>query len=97
MADLDLTGYKLTFSDEFNTRSISATGAGTTWADMRSQWLMSDGKADVGFGISLFVDPSSGYDPFKVEGGALIITAAGDVTPSGFPGSMESGADYHAG
>lgn len=25
MADLDLTGYKLTFSDEFNTRSISAT------------------------------------------------------------------------
>ena len=91
MADLDLTGYKLTFSDEFNTRSISATGAGTTWADMRSQWLMSDGKADVGFGISSFVDPSSGYDPFKVEGGALIITAAGDVTPSGFPGSMESG------
>jgi beta-glucanase (GH16 family) len=91
MANLDLTGYKLTFSDEFNTRSISATGEGTTWADMRSEWVMSDGKAEVGFGNSSFVDPSSGYDPFKVEGGALTITAAGDVTPSGFQGSMESG------
>ena len=40
MADLNLTGYKLTFSDEFNTRSISATGEGTTWADMRSAWVM---------------------------------------------------------
>jgi beta-glucanase (GH16 family) len=91
MANLDLTGYKLTFSDEFNTRSISATGEGTTWADMRTEWVMSDGKAEVGFGHSSFVDPSSGYDPFKVEGGALTITAAGDVTPSGFQGSMESG------
>ncbi|WP_213255301.1 glycoside hydrolase family 16 protein, partial [Bradyrhizobium sp. sBnM-33] len=91
MADLDLTGYKLTFSDEFNTRSISATGEGTTWADMRTQWVMSDGKAEVGFGHSSFVDPSSGYDPFKVEGGALTITATGDVTPSGIQGSMESG------
>ena len=91
MSELDLTGYKLTFSDEFNTRSISATGEGTTWADMRSQWVMSDGKAEVGFGHSSFVDPSSGYDPFKVEGGALTITATGDVTPSGFQGSMESG------
>ena len=91
MSDLDLTGYKLTFSDEFNTRSISATGEGTTWADMRSQWVMSDGKAEVGFGHSSFVDPSSGYDPFKVEGGALTITATGDVTPSGWQGSMESG------
>ena len=91
MANLDLTGYKLTFSDEFNTRSISATGDGTTWADMRSEWVMSDGKAEVGFGHSSFVDPSSGYDPFKVEGGALTITAAGDVTASGYPGSMESG------
>ncbi|XIA64845.1 glycoside hydrolase family 16 protein [Bradyrhizobium sp. TZ2] len=52
---------------------------------------MSDGKAEVGFGYSSFVDPSSGYDPFKVEGGALTITATGDVTPSGWQGSMESG------
>jgi beta-glucanase (GH16 family) len=91
MSNLDLTGYKLTFSDEFNTRSISATGEGTTWADMRSQWVMSDGKAELGFGHSSFVDPSSGYDPFRVEGGALTITAAGDVTPSGWQGGMESG------
>jgi hypothetical protein len=31
----DLSGYKLTFDDEFDTRSISQTGAGTTYADIR--------------------------------------------------------------
>ena len=34
MAALDLTGYKLTFDDEFNNLSVSQTGAGTTWADI---------------------------------------------------------------
>ena len=65
---IDLTGYKLTFSDEFNVRSISKTGAGTTWADIRSDWRY-DANSDIGFGRSSFVDPSSGYDPFKVAGG----------------------------
>ena len=31
----DLSGYKPIFDDEFNTRSISQTGAGTTYADIR--------------------------------------------------------------
>ena len=87
---LDLTGYKLTFSDEFNARSISQTGAGTTWSDIRSNWRF-DANSDIGFGHSSFVDPASGYDPFQVQGGALAITAVPDRTPSGYPGSWESG------
>ncbi|MCJ2058471.1 family 16 glycosylhydrolase, partial [Methylobacterium sp. J-048] len=87
---VDLTGYKLTFDDEFNTRSISQTGAGTTWADIRAQ-DRGDANADVGFGHSSFVDKGSGYDPFQVQNGALSITAVPDRTASGVPGSWESG------
>jgi beta-glucanase (GH16 family) len=87
---VDLTGYKLTFAEEFNTRSISQTGAGTTWADIRAQ-DRGDANADVGFGNSSFVDKGSGYDPFQVQNGALSITAVPDRTASGVPGSWESG------
>ncbi|MPR12759.1 family 16 glycosylhydrolase [Microvirga tunisiensis] len=86
---LNLTGYKLTFSDEFNTRSISSTGDGTTWQTARDEHRMD--KAEVGFGVSSFLDPSSGYDPFNVSGGALTITAQRDKTPYGVNGSWESG------
>jgi beta-glucanase (GH16 family) len=86
---LDLTGYKLTFSDEFNTRSISSTGDGTRWQTARDEHRMD--KAEVGFGVSSFLDPSSGYDPFNVSGGALTITAQPDKTPYGVNGSWESG------
>lgn len=88
---VDLTGYRLTFDDEFNTRSISSTGAGTTYADTRAEWRSADGTADTGFGRSSFVDPASGYDPFSVRNGTLSITAVPDRTPSGVPGSWESG------
>ncbi|WP_238261228.1 family 16 glycosylhydrolase, partial [Methylobacterium mesophilicum] len=87
---LDLTGYKLTFDDEFNTRSISKAAGSTTWGDIRSQWRF-DANSDIGFGHSSFVDSASGYDPFKVSGGALTITAVPDKTTSGYPGSWESG------
>ncbi|QOG23481.1 carbohydrate-binding domain-containing protein [Bradyrhizobium sp. SEMIA] len=87
---IDLTGYKLTFDDEFNARSISLTGAGTTWRDTRAQWL-GDAFSDVGFGTSSFVDPGSGYDPFSVSQGVLSITAVPDRTPFGVPGAWESG------
>ncbi|WP_407174314.1 carbohydrate-binding domain-containing protein [Bradyrhizobium sp. STM 3562] len=87
---IDLTGYKLTFDDEFNTRSISLTGAGTTWADTRAEWR-GDAFSDVGLGTSSFVDPGSGYDPFSVSQGALTITAVPDRTPYGVPGAWESG------
>lgn len=46
---------------------------------------------DIGFGHSSFTDPRSGYDPFKVSGGALKITALPDQTNYGSPGSWESG------
>ncbi|WP_062111611.1 family 16 glycosylhydrolase [Aureimonas sp. AU40] len=86
----DLSNYQLTFSDEFNTRSISQNGAGTVWADIRPEWRF-DAQSDIGFGRSSFVDPGSGYDPFKVENGILTITAVPDRTPFGMSGSWESG------
>ena len=87
---VDLAGYKLTFDEEFNSRSISQTGSGTTWADIRAG-DRGDPNADVGFGHSSFVDKGSGYDPFQVQNGALSITAVPDKTTSGVPGSWESG------
>ena len=45
---LDLTGYQLTFDEEFNSISISQ-GAGTVWSDIRPGSRMSP-VADIGFG-----------------------------------------------
>ncbi len=90
MASIDLTGYHLTFDDEFNARSISQKAGSTTWGDIRSEWRY-DANSDIGFGHSSFMDPSSGYDPFNVSGGALKITAVPDQTKYGSPGSWESG------
>jgi beta-glucanase (GH16 family) len=87
---LDLNSYHLTFDEEFNGRSISQTGSGTTWSDIRPQWRF-DANSDIGFGRSSFVDPASGYDPFSVHDGVLTITAVPDRTASGYPGSWESG------
>lgn len=88
---VDLSGYRLTFDDEFNTRSISQNGVGTTYADIRSEWRF-DANSDIGFGRSSFVDSASGYDPFSLQNGALSITAAPPgTTASGYPGSWESG------
>jgi beta-glucanase (GH16 family) len=70
---------------------MSWTGDGTKWQTARDEWRMADGKSEVGFGKSSFVDPSSGYDPFKVENGYLQITAQPDKTPYGWQGSWESG------
>ncbi|TXN65412.1 family 16 glycosylhydrolase [Methylobacterium sp. WL18] len=88
---VDLSGYRLTFDDEFNARSISQNGVGTTYRDIRSEWRF-DANSDIGFGHSSFVDSASGYDPFSVQNGALSITAAPPgTTTSGFPGSWQSG------
>jgi beta-glucanase (GH16 family) len=87
MTAIDLTGRSLTFDDEFNSRSISQTGVGTTWADIRPQWRY-DANSDVGFGNSFFVDAASGYDPFSVQNGVLSITAVPDPA---YPGLWESG------
>ncbi|MCK1404925.1 family 16 glycosylhydrolase, partial [Bradyrhizobium sp. 76] len=90
MTALNLTGFKMTFDEEFDTRSISQTGASTTWADIRPEWRL-DANSDIGFGNSSFVDAGSGYDPLSVKSGVLSITAVPDRTASGYPGSWESG------
>jgi beta-glucanase (GH16 family) len=71
---LDLTGYRLTFDDEFNSLSISQNGTGTVWSDIRPGSRMGP-NADIGFGNSAFVDPASGVNPFSLQNGALQITA----------------------
>jgi hypothetical protein len=81
---VDLTGYVITFADEFENRSISQTGLTTTWADIRKEWRF-DANSDIGFGKSSFVDPDSGFDPFEVNDGILTIAAVPDRTPSGYP------------
>jgi Ca2+-binding RTX toxin-like protein len=90
MPTLDLSNYTLTFVDNFDTRSISQTGASTTWADIRKEWRF-DANSDIGFGKSSFVDPASGYDPFSYHDGLLTITAVQDRTPYGYPTVWESG------
>lgn len=71
---LNLTGYHLTFDDEFNSLSISQNGTGTVWSDIRPGSRMGP-NADIGFGNSAFVDPASGVNPFSLQNGALVITA----------------------
>ena len=87
---VNLTGYKLTFDEEFNTLSVSQSGAGTTWADIRSQWRF-DANSDIGFGKSSFLDKASGFNPFGVSGGALTITGIPYTMKFGYPGSWQSG------
>ena len=69
MSSINLTGYKLTFDDEFNARSISQTGAGTTWADIRSEWRYDAKQSDAsGNSISSSIDYIRAYssDPNAV-------------------------------
>jgi beta-glucanase (GH16 family) len=87
---IDLTGYKLTFDEEFNSRSISQNGNGTTWADIRPGSRM-NANADIGFGNSAFVDAASGIDPFSVQNGALHITAIRTDAEVAGPGDWASG------
>lgn len=88
---LDLTGYKLTFDEEFNNLSVSQSGGGTTWADIRETSRL-NANADIGFGNSAFVDAASGINPFKVSGGVLTITAVqADKALVGFPDTWASG------
>ena len=86
---LDLTGYQLTFDEEFNSISISQ-GGGTVWSDIRPGSRMSP-VADIGFGDSAFVDPASGINPFSLHNGALDITAVPASSDIVGPGQWASG------
>jgi beta-glucanase (GH16 family) len=86
---VDLTGYKLTFDDEFDQASISQ-GNGTVWSDIRPGSRMSP-VADIGFGDSAFVDPASSINPFSLQNGALEITAVRAGSDTVGPGQWASG------
>jgi beta-glucanase (GH16 family) len=63
---LDLSGYKLTFDENFENLDVSAWGPGTRWI-AHTPW-----NGD--FGDAQFVAPSPGF-PFTIENGALRIEA----------------------
>ena len=86
---LDLSGYTLTFDEEFDSLSISQD-AGTIWSDIRRHSRMSL-YADIGFGDSAFVDPASGINPFSLQNGALDITAVPAGPDIVGPGQWASG------
>lgn len=63
-SQLDLSGYRPIFGDEFNDLSVSADGPGTRW------YTRTEGD----FGDARFVDPSPGF-PFSASRGVLTIQA----------------------
>lgn len=63
---LDLSGYRLTFSEEFDSLSVSAWGPNTRWI-AHTPW-----NGD--FGDARFVDPTPGF-PFTIDNGVLRIEA----------------------
>lgn len=86
----DLSGYKLTFDEEFNARSIGQPSSGKVWSDIRPEWRL-NANADIGFGTSAFVDAASGIDPFAVKDGKLSITAVHAPSSIVGPGIWASG------
>lgn len=62
--DLDLTGYRRTFSEDFETLDVSARGPGTRWI-AHTPW-----NGD--FGDAKFTDPVPGF-PFTTKDGLLTI------------------------
>lgn len=94
--NLNLTGYKLTFDEEFNNLSVSQSGQKTTWADIRATSRF-DTNSDIGFGKSSFLDAASGYNPFNAHNGVLTITGVPYTAHFGYPGSWQSGLIHSEG
>ena len=74
---LDLTSYTLTFDDEFNAFSWNGGGAQGTWNTTYSY-----GERKLNDELQFYSDPSVGVDPFSIQGGALVITAAPSADPA---------------
>lgn len=80
---LDLTGYKLTFDDEFNSFSSNGPsnyqnrGHSGTW-----DTTLSYGERKLNDEAELYSDPSIGANPFSAAGGVLDIHAAPASDPS---------------
>lgn len=86
---LDLDGYKLVFSDDFDKLDISRNGGNGTWA-AHTPW-----NGD--FGDARFADPAP-RGPFSVDKGILSITArkVGDHWDSGLISSVGEGGKLFA-
>jgi beta-glucanase (GH16 family) len=84
----NLTGYALTYDDEFSSAAAfkwspdGSSGYQTTLY-FGGRTLSSNGE------VSMYSDPTTGYNPFDVTGGALHITAA--------PGTNSLGLPYNTG
>ncbi len=76
-ATLDLSGYKLTFDDEFNqfNRYDGNTGRWKTWYYFGGRSLPSNGE------LEYYSDASVGVNPFSIHNGVLDITAAPSADP----------------
>lgn len=68
---IDLTGYKLTFADEFDGFSWNGGGNSGTW-----NTTFSYGERKLNDELEVYSDRTIGVDPFSVRDGALVITAA---------------------
>lgn len=79
-ADPAHAGMRITFADEFNSLSASASGSGTTWKTTlkigdQLRTLASNKEAQY------YADASVGVNPFRTAGGILDITAAPGANP----------------
>lgn len=84
-ADMDLSGYELTFDENFDKLDVSPWGPGTRWI-AHTPW-----GGD--FGDAPFADPAPGF-PFTTENGVLRIEArkgADDKWKSGLLSSADQG------
>jgi beta-glucanase (GH16 family) len=79
LAALDLSGYTLSFDDEFNTFSWNGGGNKGTWSTTYSY-----GERKLNDEQELYSDPTIGANPFSTQDGALVISAtqSTDLTAS---------------
>lgn len=90
---LDLTGYHMTFDDEFNSFSSSPTGSSTQWATTAFGLRTLSANAEQEY----YSDPSVGVNPFSDQNGVLTITASPGSNPLGLPynsGEISSSAMF---
>src|SRR5687768_6919097 len=79
---LDLSGYRLTFEDNFDVNSVGTSAAAASSA----KWFA---PVRTPFGAATFVSPDSAVNPFSVSSGALTITME-QVAGSWQSGHMQS-------
>jgi beta-glucanase (GH16 family) len=79
---LNLSNFKPTFDDEFNSFTSSPTGGAGTWQTtfyFGGRTLSSNGEQE------FYSDSSVGVNPFSLQNGALQITASPGSNPAGLP------------